>query len=69
MGGDILLAGRSYEVDEVLRKIEASLMVGGSYRFLANTSVKIRYSISALPISKTGNLVNDTVSFLLVFHL
>ena len=52
-----------------INKVDLSFMLGGSYRFLANTSIKVRYSISVLPIGKTGNLVNDTASFLLIFHI
>ncbi len=66
--GEVSSALSSNSLDGV-NKIDASVMVGGSYRFLANTSIKLRYSISFLSITKTGNSVNDTVSFLMIFHI
>lgn len=68
LNGEVSSALNARSLSDV-NKIDASLMAGGSYRFLANTSVKIRYSISFLSITKTGNSVNDTVSFLLIFHI
>lgn len=69
LNGSVYSGGLSSSVTGKINKVDLSFMLGGSYRFLANTSIKVRYSISVLPIGKTGNLVNDTASFLLIFHI
>ncbi len=68
LNGEVSSALSKNSLEEV-NKVDASVMIGGSYRFLANTSIKIRYSISFISITKTGNSVNDTVSFLMIFHI
>lgn len=68
LNGEVSSALSANSIDGV-NKIDASVMAGASYRFLANTSIKIRYAISFLSITKAGNSVNDTVSFLLIFHI
>lgn len=68
LNGEVMSALPINSIDNV-NKIDASVMAGVNYRFLANTSIKMRYSVSFLSITKTGNSVNDTVSFLLVFHI